>query len=232
MAKQTVSEILALARRQAATKTPERIAPPPEDLIPLPPFINAAHKGDINTVINELANGANINEAAYQGMTALGFALRQHHWEIAHYLVDAGADVNCVEAEIPPLHDAIAGNDITLVKKMLASGADICAHCRTGGLTALMRAESTAMIDVLIECGASVDSRNDAGQDAVEFHCFQSAAIRRDEAKRVKYYAQLREASAYDAALQAKLMTGLEAGSQEQRAKEHDALALRLQQFR
>ena len=230
--KQTTAEILALARSQGATKTPEKIEPPPEDSIPLPPLVKAAANGDIDAVIRGLADRANVNEAHFNGMTALCFALRRGHLAPAHYLVDAGADVNCNGAEIPPLHDAIASDDIAIVKKMLEKGANIHAQSREDGLSALMRAESEAMIEFLVECGASVNTRNRAGQDAVDFHRFQSAAVRRHEKERVEYYAKLREASSFDPKLQAKLMKGLENGNQEPLAKEHDALALRLERLR
>lgn len=228
--KLSTAEILAQARRQGPTKAPEKIEPPQEDSIPLSPLFQAARDGNLQTLISELAAGATLNQVDHNGKSALHFALRHSH--IAHYLVDIGADVRCLEADMPPLLGAIQQNDCLLVEKMLARGADIQRQSRDYGWSALMMAETEEMIALLVSHGASFDARNKAGFDAIEDRRFQAAAIRRREEERVQFYAKVGEASSYDPVLREKLLSGLSELSQESRAKEYDKRAEILERYR
>jgi len=224
--------ILAEARRQGAAKRPQPVEQTTEEVAPNLPLLTAALDGDLETLRSELAAGASIDQVGSTGETPLCYALRRHHWHIAHYLVDAGADVECINAETPPLLDAITSSDCVLVEKMLARGADIQRQSRNYRWSALMKAQTEEMIAFLISRGASFNARNKAGFDAIEECRHQAAAIRRHEAERSQYYARLRDASSYDPVLQEKLLRGLSELSRESVAKEYDERAAIMEKLR
>lgn len=225
------ADILAQARRQGATKAPEKIEPPLEDSLPISALHQAALNGDLRTVMAELAAGASLNQLDHQGTTPLSYALRREQLEVAHYLVDAGADVHCSDTDIPPLLEAIAANDCSLVEKMLARGADLQRQSGHDGSSALMMAESEEMIVLLAARGASFEARNNVGHNAVENCRFQAAAIRRREEERVKHYAKLGELTASDPKLREQLQRGLSEMSQEAQAVKYDQLAATLERY-
>ena len=227
------AKILSRIREEGPCKTPERIELPAEDPDPpLSPLLQAAFDGDLSLLVSLLREGAAIDLLDHNGKTALCHALFRRHTEIAHHLVDSGADVNCVLAETPPLLSAIGANDCVLVEKMLDRGADIHLQSRDYGWTALMSAGTEEMIALLASRGASFHARNKIGHDAIEECRFQAEAIRRREADRKDHYVKLGEMSSYDPVLREKLLRGLEEGSQEHRAKKYDELAAILDRYR
>jgi ankyrin repeat protein len=211
---------------------PEDLASSPEDSLPLPALHRAALDGELAAVADILANGADVNETLANGMSALSYALRRHRLNVAHLLVDSGADVNCVDAEIPPLHDAASLGDLILIDKMLERGANIHARDRRHGLTVLMRSNSEHVVRLLVQRGARIEDRNSVGRDAIAEHRYQAAAIRRHEEERRRHYNDLAEMTKDDPELQAKLLQGQEELSRGPIAEKHDALAVLLERLR
>lgn len=226
----STSEILSRARQQGATTKPEDLSCSREDT-PLPPLIQASVDGDLVGVTNALANGADVDETDAHGMTALSFSLRRGDLTIAHFLVERGANVNVTDGRIPALHDAVAIGDMGLIQMILERGADIQVQDRETGDSVLMRAQSEEVIRLLVQRGASIEMRNRVGHDAIDEHRYQATAIRRHEEQRRNYYAKLKEMTNDNPQLQVTLLSGLDNLSQEPRARNHESLALLLEQL-
>jgi ankyrin repeat protein len=89
------------------------------------PLLYAALSGDIETFRVLLAAGADVNEAAPDGMTALVLALIKKHEALAVDLLDRGADPNASGTGYTALHVASAIGQPEAVKALLARGADV-----------------------------------------------------------------------------------------------------------
>ena len=103
----------------------------------LTPLLYAAMAGSLDTVRLLVAAGADVNEAAPDGVTPLVLTLtrgieeglwryaagRNEH--IAVYLLEHGADPHLAEAGYTALHVASATGQMTAVEALLAHGADV-----------------------------------------------------------------------------------------------------------
>ncbi|MEW6616208.1 MAG: ankyrin repeat domain-containing protein [Thermodesulfobacteriota bacterium] len=130
------------------------------------PFIDAAYKGDINTVKALLAKGVNVNEKDSGARTALHLASINGQTEIARILLDNGADVNAkagpsqlFERTLTPLHYAAMSDvdNVDIVRLLLDRGANINAKSDTGR-TALHYAANNGhvyIVRLLIDRGAN-----------------------------------------------------------------------------
>lgn len=109
------------------------------------------------------------NAVASDGFTPLGLASFFGHPEAARLLLSSGADPNLAaqnSTRVAPLHSAVAGGNVEIVRDLLAHGADI--HARQDlGFTALHGAAvegGEAMITLLLAHGADRAVKNDAGR--------------------------------------------------------------------
>ncbi|SVD73256.1 uncharacterized protein METZ01_LOCUS426110, partial [marine metagenome] len=68
--------------------------------------------------------GAEVNETAPDGASALVVASFSGHGELAALLIERGADLDAADAGYAPLHTAVLRSDVQLVKMLLAHGAD------------------------------------------------------------------------------------------------------------
>jgi ankyrin repeat protein len=84
----------------------------------------AAQSGDAASVRRLLAAGANRNDTAADGRSALVLAAFDGHPEVAAALVDAGADVDAAAAGYTALHAAALRGDRATVAALLARGAN------------------------------------------------------------------------------------------------------------
>src|SRR5687767_3775000 len=87
----------------------------------------AAIRGELNSIIEELSKGGSINAQDDNGWTALHFAAQENHPAIVNELLRKGADANIVNAHgNGPLWVALmnARGDLTNVKALLVAGAD------------------------------------------------------------------------------------------------------------
>ena len=71
-----------------------------------------------------LAAGADANDALPDGTSALVLAAHSGHGDVAALLLDKGADPNAFGTGYTALHAAVLRSDVTLVKALLAHGAD------------------------------------------------------------------------------------------------------------
>ena len=96
------------------------------------PLLFAARQGDLASARLLLAAGADANDTAPAGTSALVVAAHSGHGALATWLLDEGADPNAAEAGYTPLHAAILRGDADLVSALLAHGADPNARLKNG----------------------------------------------------------------------------------------------------
>ena len=89
-------------------------------------LIEAASRGQVQTVRFLLQNGANPNTAAsFSGQTALLAAASRGHAEVVDVLLERGADFFAVDhpSKFNPIEYAIANENASIVRSLLAAGA-------------------------------------------------------------------------------------------------------------
>ena len=133
----------------------------------------AAYQGDVETARLLLAAGARTGVTNRYGVTPLALAAERGEAPIVGALLEAGADPNATlpEGETVVMAAARAGNVDTL-RLLLAHGADVAARESWRGQTALMWAAAqnhARAVHTLMELGARVDERSDAGWSALLF---------------------------------------------------------------
>ncbi len=144
------------------------------------PVADAAMRGDQGSVRVLLKQGADVNAAQGDGMTALHWAADRGNLEMARMLVYAGASLAAVTrmAEYTPLHLASRAGHGPVVRALLEAGSDPAALTASGGATPLHLAAVAGdpeAVAALIEHGAKVDAREDrAGQTPLIFAAAQN----------------------------------------------------------
>ncbi len=131
------------------------------------PVADAAMRGDLEGVRSLLEQGADANEAQGDGMTALHWAARHGHAEMAQLLITAGANVSAATriGRYTPLHLASRAGSAPVVEALLAAGADVHAATTNSGATPLHLAAESGNPDairVLVGGGADVNGREGA----------------------------------------------------------------------
>jgi ankyrin repeat protein len=150
------------------------------------PVADAAMRGDLAAVRALLRDGADVNAAHGDGMTALHWAAERGEPEIAEVLLYAGANLDAVTriGHYTPLHLAGKAGSAPLIEMLLAAGGEVDQRTTTG-VTALHLAAasgSAAAVGLLLDRGAEIDAREPAwGQTPLIF----AAARDRGEVIRV-----------------------------------------------
>ena len=96
----------------------------PEDRGGYTPLLFAARYGDVDSAGLLLDAGADVNDTAPTGTSALVVAAHGGHTALARFLLDKGADANAADAGYTALHAAILRGDHELLQALLAHGAD------------------------------------------------------------------------------------------------------------
>ena len=96
------------------------------------PLLFAARQGDVASLDLLVKAGANVNEAAPDGTSALVIAAHSANSEVAAYLLAKGADPNADGSGYTALHAAVLRGDEALAKILLARGANPNAVLRRG----------------------------------------------------------------------------------------------------
>lgn len=96
------------------------------------PLLFAARHGHVDNVRLLLDAGADVNEAAPTGESALVVASFSGQGRVAALLLDRGADPNDQGAGYTPLHTAVVRGDLDLVEALCARAADPNARLKEG----------------------------------------------------------------------------------------------------
>jgi len=91
----------------------------------LTPLLFSALEGDVASAARLLAAGANPNDAAAIGATAVVMAAHRGHGALVSLLLEKGADPNAAGAGYTALHSAVLRGDQEMVKTLLAYRADL-----------------------------------------------------------------------------------------------------------
>ncbi len=133
---------------------------------------DAARAGDLAAVRALLKNGADVNEAQGDGMTALHFAAQRGDADLASLLLTAGANPRAMTrlGAYTPLHLASLAGHARVVAALIAAGASVDVPTATGATPLLLaaRSGSTDTVMRLVENGAAIDAMEAAhGQTAL-----------------------------------------------------------------
>ncbi|MDZ7778805.1 MAG: ankyrin repeat domain-containing protein [Gemmatimonadota bacterium] len=129
------------------------------------PVADAAQRGDVEAVVALLEQGADVNAAQGDGMTALHWAARKGNAELAEVLLYAGASTEATTrlGGYTALHLASRSRNERTVETLLEHGADAGNPTATGARALHLAAEAgdSTTVSVLLENGAEVDARED-----------------------------------------------------------------------
>lgn len=91
------------------------------------PLIDAVRAGDIRKVQRLIAANVDVNEALFNGFTALHMAAQTGQTDIARRLIEAGADVNAaaLDKKVTPLYIAAEKGHDGVAALLLAKGAKV-----------------------------------------------------------------------------------------------------------
>ncbi len=122
----------------------------------------AAMSGDLATVKALLKDGADVNAALGDGVTALHWAARQGHEALASTLIVAGANVRATTrfGAITPLHLAAERGAGAVVSMLIKGGADVDAATSTGATPLMFAAAAgdVASVTALLDGGAEIEA--------------------------------------------------------------------------
>lgn len=128
------------------------------------PVADAAERGDLEAVRALLRQGADVNTAQSDGMTALHWAASNNDVDVARTLLYAGATVRAKTrlGAYTPLHLASRGGHAEVVRLILEAGADPDAYTTTGVTAMHFAADADAgdVVDALAAHGGDVDARD------------------------------------------------------------------------
>jgi ankyrin repeat protein len=118
-------------------------ASPPES-----PVADAAMHGQVDRVRALLHEGADVNAAQGDGMTALHWAAERGNASLAEILVNAGAHVHVVTrvGDYTPLHLAAKSGAGDVIDVLVKAGAEVGARTSTGGASPLHFAAASGSV--------------------------------------------------------------------------------------
>ena len=139
-------------------------------------LLAAARDGQVEVVRSLLREGADVNAARGDGLTALHLAAEGGHRAVADALVAAGAAVDAGTriGRYTPLQVAAEGGHGAVVARLLEAGADPNARTTNSGVTALHLAagaiDGRSAVAALLDHGADPNAREgSAGQTPLIF---------------------------------------------------------------
>jgi len=149
---------------------------------PTTSLTGVAVDGDIQQVKLHLASGTDINEKTISGDTALHYAIKYRHREVAELLIARGADINSRNRDgETPAHLAIKADQKEVLDRLIAKGASVSpAHLAAyGGDFAAVResAKKKVSINAQDEGGLTLlHAAASGGQNEVAAHLLERGA--------------------------------------------------------
>ena len=128
------------------------------------PLADAARRNDVEAVRALLKQGADVNAAQGDGMTALHWAAVNGNGEVGRILVRAGANVEAATrlGDYTPLHLASKAGHADMVRLLVEAGGDVSAVTTTGGATPIHFAAgggSAEAVRILLDHGADGNAK-------------------------------------------------------------------------
>ncbi|MGE0863065.1 MAG: ankyrin repeat domain-containing protein [Vicinamibacterales bacterium] len=139
------------------------------------PVADAAMRGDKAAVRDLLKQGADVNGAQGDGMSALHWAAERGDAELADMLIYAGANIAAVTriGQYTPLHLAAKSGSAPLTQALIKAGADVNARSTNSGASPLHMAASSGspeVINTLLDAKADINAKEgEAGQTPLIF---------------------------------------------------------------
>ena len=133
------------------------------------PVVDAASRGDAETLRQLLRDGADVNEAQGDGMTALHHAADLGDLELAKVLIYAGINIDAGTriGHYTALHIASRAGRAEIVKALLDAGARVDARTTNSGVMPIHLAAASgdsATVGALLAAGADVNAREHTWQ--------------------------------------------------------------------
>jgi ankyrin repeat protein len=133
------------------------------------PVADAAMNGDKDAVRSLLKQGADVNQAQGDGMTALHWAAASGHVDLVEMLLYAGANVRATTrlGAYAPLHVASQSGHAAVINTLVKAGADVDMVTSTGATPLMMAALSgqAEAAGALLDAGADVNARDRANDE-------------------------------------------------------------------
>lgn len=139
------------------------------------PLVDAASRGDIESVQRLLRSGADVSAAQGDGMTALHWAADRGDTELAEMLIYAGANLEAGTriGHYTALHIATRRGRIGVANALIESGANVEASTTNSGVMPIHLAAGSGNAELtraLLQAGANVDAVEGAwGQTPLVF---------------------------------------------------------------
>jgi uncharacterized protein len=136
-------------------------------------FINTVEEGNLESVMEAIADGVDINAIGESEYTALWSASWDGNVPIVRALIEAGANLDIRDEELgqTPVMVAVSRNQTLVVHLLVEAGANVNLPDRNGR-TPLMEAAATGKVEtvkVLLQAGAEINTQDNQNDSALSY---------------------------------------------------------------
>lgn len=135
-------------------------------------FVDAAHQGNLNDLIDLLSRSVNINTTNSNGETALRMAAYAGHSECLKYLITAGADIHVRgDDNWQAIHMATEQGNLECLKILLEHGADLAARVEPHQMIPLHYAayhNKMNCVEYLLQQGSDYNAKDFEGKTSYQ----------------------------------------------------------------